>query len=492
MTITLPETTDCSATGAVCSDTDQGKPAQALSHSLTARVEGPAPDPLTASLSNVPDEHQGSGQMFTFNLAFSEDFKLSYKVLRDDGALTGGKVDKAKRVDGRNDLREIHIKPDGNGAVSITLPATTDRDATGAICTEDGRKLSNTSSATVAGPVGVSVADAEVVEAAGAVLNFGVTLPRAASQSLTIDYATVRRHSERRKRLHRNERDAHHQRREQLGDDRGPSARRLARRRRRDAHAVEPLERHDHRRIRNGHHHQRRGAACGAARTLRTHGRAPCSRAGRGARERAPGTGLRRTVRRPPDQPGHGPGLRPGVPAADGRRTDERRNRRQRRGGSVQEPGTRSRAGTARDHGHHARNAGHAGPAPTGRLPGRARPGARDGLADRGLQLRAQPRDIRRRGHVVLEPKRELEFPGAGRPARPGRRRTQHHVRCRLRPRADGHRRVAVPHPRHRQLRRRRHRTDDLQRHRALPLDRVQGKTSGSRCGRSPATAPGA
>ena len=60
-------------------------------------------------------------------------------MLRDDDAftVTGGRVDKAKRVDGRNDLREIHIEPYGNSAVTVGLPATTDCDATGAICTAD-------------------------------------------------------------------------------------------------------------------------------------------------------------------------------------------------------------------------------------------------------------------------------------------------------------------------------------------------------------------
>ena len=45
-------------------------------------------------------------------------------------------------------------------------------------------------SASVAGPVGVSVADAEVDEAEGALLAFAVTLSRAAEVAMTVDYAT--------------------------------------------------------------------------------------------------------------------------------------------------------------------------------------------------------------------------------------------------------------------------------------------------------------
>ncbi len=45
--------------------------------------------------------------------------------------------------------------------------------------------------ATIAGPVGIAVADARVEEAVGAVLAFAVTLERAASGTVTVDYATA-------------------------------------------------------------------------------------------------------------------------------------------------------------------------------------------------------------------------------------------------------------------------------------------------------------
>ena len=95
-------------------------------------------------------------------------------------------------MDGRNDLREIHVEPDPDGlsGIRIALPATTDCAAADAICTADGRPLSQSLSATVAGPVGISVGDARVEEAEGAVLSFAVTLTRAASGALTVDYAT--------------------------------------------------------------------------------------------------------------------------------------------------------------------------------------------------------------------------------------------------------------------------------------------------------------
>ena len=47
---------------------------------------------------------------------------------------------------------EISVTPDGDGAVTIVLPQTTDCGATGAVCTDDGRMLSNRLEVTVPGP----------------------------------------------------------------------------------------------------------------------------------------------------------------------------------------------------------------------------------------------------------------------------------------------------------------------------------------------------
>ena len=146
--------------------------------------------PLTASFRQVPAEHDGN--TFTFRVRFSEDPAVSFRVLRDEAfTVTGGTVLRAKRVNDRNDLREIHVEPSGFGAVSITLPATTNCDAAGAICTSDGRPLSNSNSASVVGPVGISVADARVEEGVGATLAFAVTLSRAATSAFGVDYATA-------------------------------------------------------------------------------------------------------------------------------------------------------------------------------------------------------------------------------------------------------------------------------------------------------------
>ena len=113
--------------------------------------------PLTASLQNEPQAHDGENG-FTFELVFSEHVPdMSYVALRDNAfPVVGGEVTKARRVDRdsitRNVLWEITVTPNGNGDVAVTLPETTGCDTAGAICTGDGRKLSNQNELTVSGP----------------------------------------------------------------------------------------------------------------------------------------------------------------------------------------------------------------------------------------------------------------------------------------------------------------------------------------------------
>ena len=110
--------------------------------------------PLTATFSNVPTSHDGSN--FTFDLNFSEEFGISYVTLRDDAfSVTGGTVNKAKRMtQGSNIGWTITVTPDSAADVTIVLPVTTDCNADGAVCTGDGRKLSNRLEFTVSGSGG--------------------------------------------------------------------------------------------------------------------------------------------------------------------------------------------------------------------------------------------------------------------------------------------------------------------------------------------------
>ena len=122
---------------------DDSGNSETLTSAATVAVAA-RPVPLTAGFGNVPNSHDGNAA-FTFELRFSEDFGLSYKTLRDHAfAVTGGEVIKARRLDPPSNVGwEITLQPDGDGTVTIALPITTDCAPAGAICTGDGRMLSN-------------------------------------------------------------------------------------------------------------------------------------------------------------------------------------------------------------------------------------------------------------------------------------------------------------------------------------------------------------
>ena len=111
--------------------------------------------PLVVSLENAPASHSGA-DVFTFDIRFSEEFPLSYRTLKFDAfTVAGGEVLKAQRSDPDKTSNvgwKITVRPNSNGDVEIELPVTTDCGATGAICAEDGRMLSNSLNFTVSGP----------------------------------------------------------------------------------------------------------------------------------------------------------------------------------------------------------------------------------------------------------------------------------------------------------------------------------------------------
>ena len=180
-----PATTMCSAGG------------RRLETAVSTVIPGPTPvDPsalLTASFENMPSEHNADS--FTFRIWFSEPIRIGWKTMRDssvrvtqDGR-TGGAAG-ARRVDGRNDLWEITVDPASGADIEIGLGPTAACTETGAMCTNGGKAQSSSLQASVIGPPGLSVADATVTEAAGATVEFRVSMSRASSSAVTVDYAT--------------------------------------------------------------------------------------------------------------------------------------------------------------------------------------------------------------------------------------------------------------------------------------------------------------
>ena len=162
---------------------EDGETTQA--YTVTVTREGP---PLTATLVDLPARHEGSGS-FLFRILFSEAVTVSFSVLRNQSlAVTNGDVRKARRVDGRDDLREIVIAPRSDADVTVVLPASADCTAPAAVCTADGRPLSHRLEAVVPGPSRpeVSIAPASSPVTEGTAAAFTVTLDEAASAALTV------------------------------------------------------------------------------------------------------------------------------------------------------------------------------------------------------------------------------------------------------------------------------------------------------------------
>ena len=139
--------------------TDDAGNAESLTSAATdavaARADGAAP--LTASFEGLPAEHDGESA-FTFRIAFSERLSwMNGRRLREDVvAVAGGRATSAGRVDRRRDLWELTVEPDSQADVTVTLAAGAACGTPAAVCTSDGRALSETISATVAGPDGTA------------------------------------------------------------------------------------------------------------------------------------------------------------------------------------------------------------------------------------------------------------------------------------------------------------------------------------------------
>ena len=153
VTVTLPETTDCDADGAVCNGEEM------LSAAVTATVPRQSVTPLTAAFAGAPGAHGGAAA-FTVEVHYSEALKLRWRsMLEDVLSVSNGRVVAAKRLDNPHNERggleanrswRVTVEPDdGASDVTVTLPETTDCEADGAVCAGDGRMLSEDVAVTV-------------------------------------------------------------------------------------------------------------------------------------------------------------------------------------------------------------------------------------------------------------------------------------------------------------------------------------------------------
>ena len=181
ITIRLPARA-CTDTNAVCVG---GSPLGEAVSATVPRV------PFTASFSGVPAEHDGTAFDIRFHLS-AEPAGLSFRTVQNGlFDVTGGSIEKASRLNaGKNNGWTLRIDPSGFGDVTVRVKPTTACDTAPGVCTADGRKLAGGLQVLIAGPAVLSVADAQVDEAEGALLDFVVTLSKSRYTATTVDYAT--------------------------------------------------------------------------------------------------------------------------------------------------------------------------------------------------------------------------------------------------------------------------------------------------------------
>ena len=176
----------CGEANAVCFDN------RPLARDATAAV--PGLPPFTASFAGAPAEHDGD-TAFTvnFHLSLAPATLSSYRTVRDSlFDVTGARIVKARRLTPRkNQNWELTVAPGGLADVTLRLKATTSCSALPGVCDAAGRMLAGGLSTTVRGPVTLSVADAQGEEGTDETIGFAVSLSRAASGTVTVDYATA-------------------------------------------------------------------------------------------------------------------------------------------------------------------------------------------------------------------------------------------------------------------------------------------------------------
>ena len=98
--------------------------------------------PLTAEFADIPQRHGGTGA-FNVRILFSEDIQISFRDFPAAVDATGATVTGARRHQGDRSHWEIDVQPDGNTDVVLVLAPTNACTDTGAVCTGDGKQLSN-------------------------------------------------------------------------------------------------------------------------------------------------------------------------------------------------------------------------------------------------------------------------------------------------------------------------------------------------------------
>ena len=196
VTLELEGGRPCSVTGAPCAKSSNAVLSETLTLTVPREEEEDDDDAgestaLTAQL-DAPAEHGGPGSSFEVEVTFSDDIDNSYKYVDNAAYVLGGTATKARRVNRRDDHWAITVRATGDEIVVFSLRGGGEcaGKQSPVLCTEDERVLSHSPTAEIRGPAAISVADARAQEGVDATIDFTVSLDRAATHRIEVDYAT--------------------------------------------------------------------------------------------------------------------------------------------------------------------------------------------------------------------------------------------------------------------------------------------------------------
>ena len=194
--IVLPASAPCGEEHAMCSVNDEpmSTPVR-VTVPTTAQTQAPPPTPFKVSV-DLPAEHDGTSEI-KFEVEFNKEPQAGYSYttlrnstlkIRQGGASLTPKV---KRLNApHNDRWEVKVTPGSKENLSVSIGPFTSCTEAGAVCAAGDEVLSNAVSTTIAGPPGLAVADATAQEGPGVTVDFAVSMSRASTSSVTVDYAT--------------------------------------------------------------------------------------------------------------------------------------------------------------------------------------------------------------------------------------------------------------------------------------------------------------
>ncbi len=146
-------------------------------------------EPLTAAFENVPAGHDGDAA-FVIGLRFSEALgNGAVAPVAASFRVQGGGVEAVEHVS--VGLWRVRVAPKNWKDVTVTLAGGRACGEAGAVCASGGRMLESTLTASVGGPARIRIEGARAREGKDESLEFAVTLSRAVSHPVSVDYATA-------------------------------------------------------------------------------------------------------------------------------------------------------------------------------------------------------------------------------------------------------------------------------------------------------------